>query len=67
MPEVNYGFHIYTPFKKIACYYWNLGIILAVLPKKLAFKVVLTSESRAERGQIAKIRPLLLSKLFELQ
>ena len=33
MPEVRYGFHLYTPFKKIACYYWNLGIILAFLPK----------------------------------
>ena len=35
--------------------------------KNLAFKMALISESRAQRGQIEKIRPLLLLKLFELQ
>ena len=35
--------------------------------KNLAFKMALISESRAQRGQIEKIRPLLLLKLFEDQ
>ena len=35
--------------------------------KNLAFKMALISESRAQRGQIEKIRPLLLLKLFEGQ
>ena len=35
--------------------------------KNLAFKVALISKSRAQRGQIKKIRPLLLTKLFEVQ
>ena len=35
--------------------------------KNLAFKMALISESRAQRGQIEKIRPLLLLKLFEVQ
>ena len=35
--------------------------------KNLAFKVALISKSRAQRGQVEKIRPLLLTKLFEVQ
>ena len=35
--------------------------------KNQAFKVALFCENRAKRGQIKKIRPLLLSKNFELQ
>ena len=33
IPKVRYGSIVYSPSKRIACYYWFLGIKLAFLPK----------------------------------